>query len=394
MKKIFTTLTALCLATWCFGQQANDIIYKKNGTNEKCEIVKIDDTKIKFRIPENIDGPLYNVLRRDVALVVKGNGEFLLPESSASFSQGSDATYDKIITLDGKVIAATDLDLQNDVVTYQDPFASAKAQIKKSDVSVVFLKDGKHMMLAEPSKTAQLLAQLSTKIAIVEQPKTAAGSESAAQTEMPLNVVQPSQPSPSTSVVAERPTEKHGAKPATNSLAPNAANKAEKNIDYDAFSKKALKKTEDFSSYLKLITDKGTDYQDVNDAIDLATALFINEEARVEVSTVNNAKKASFKIRDYLMKLKLLKYDKVEITWADISYVSNFRLAPDGNYYATVSIQQTFKGFNENKVAYTDITEKYMEIVLKSYKKEVDGKIDDYWDVLLSDVGVINTRLN
>jgi hypothetical protein len=379
MKKIFTTLSVLCLATWCFGQQANDIIYKKNGTNEKCEIVKIDDTKIKFRIPENIDGPLYNVLRRDVALVVKGNGEFLLPESSASFSHGSDTNYDKIITADGRVIAATDLDLQNDVVTYQDPFAAAKAQIKKSDISVVFLKDGKHMMLADPSKTAQLLAQLSTKIAFVEQPKKSGE----------LEPVQPPQPDHSKAVVPEKPVVTPGPTPVT-----NVANKAEKNIDHEAFSKKALKKTEDFSMYLKLITDKGTDYQDVNDAIDLATALFINEEARVEVSTVNNPKKASFKIRDYLMKLKLLKYDKVEITWADISYVSNFRLAPDGNYYATVSIQQTFKGFNENKVAYTDITEKYMEIVLKSYKKEVDGKIDDYWDVLLSDVGVINTRLN
>lgn len=156
------------------------------------------------------------------------------------------------------------------------------------------------------------------------------------------------------------------------------------------FEEKVIGKTEDLGEYLKIIAGKNSDYQDVKACIDLACALFISEESRVAISNANNTKTNTLKIRDYLNRLSMLKYDQVEIQWYEIAYVSHLRLDTDGRYYGTVTISQRFRGYIDGKPVYEDVTTKNIQVVLE--KMEMD-KIEKerYWDVKLGDISVQET---
>ena len=168
--------------------------------------------------------------------------------------------------------------------------------------------------------------------------------------------------------------------------------KASIQIDPEEYSRKALQKTADLGTYLAIISDRNNSLEEANKAVELAVKLFIDENAEVEVSGPDGKKR--YKIRAYLNRLKLLNYDKIEISWTDISYVSDLKKGVDGNYYGVITLQQRFKGFKDNEVVYGDLTEKNVEVMLVPYQKEVNGEQQQKWDVFLSDVGVVVTKFD
>ena len=169
---------------------------------------------------------------------------------------------------------------------------------------------------------------------------------------------------------------------------------ADLGVTFAEFEKKTLQKAAELSDYLKVLCNKNTEYEKAVKAIDQACLLFISEDAIVEVSSVNrlNSPPTQNRIRTYLTKLKLLKYGKVEIEWTKIQYVNKLRRADDGTYQGVVSFQQTFTGYIDNKVVYRDFTRKDIQVVLKTYGKSVEGKTTPVWDILLSDIGVTETK--
>ena len=163
-------------------------------------------------------------------------------------------------------------------------------------------------------------------------------------------------------------------------------------IDAALYSQKALQKTADLGTYLAIISDRTNGIEEAGKAVDLAVKLFINEEAEVEVSSRKGRDR--YKVRAYLNRLKLLNYDKIEISWSDISYVSDLKKGVDGNYYGVITLQQRFKGFMDNEVIYSDLTEKNVEVMVVAYHKETGGEKQQKWDVFLSDVGVVVTKFD
>ncbi len=164
------------------------------------------------------------------------------------------------------------------------------------------------------------------------------------------------------------------------------------NVSQEDFVKKALDKTRRLTQYIRVITDKQTDKYEANKAVNEAIVLFMSDTCVVQVSNVNEPQNIkNYYIRPYLNHVKLLKYDKVEIEWADINYVGDVRKGPDGNYYGFVTFVQTFRGFKDGNVVYEDKTEKRVEVVLKSYEFEIDGTTKELWDVLLSNIKVDQT---
>ncbi len=159
----------------------------------------------------------------------------------------------------------------------------------------------------------------------------------------------------------------------------------------DVFQEKALKMTAELERYVITISQSNTAYERALNTIDLACLLFIDEESVVEVSSVNRESVINYAIREYLEHLMEMKYDKVEISWANIKYISKLRLGADGNYYGTISIEQKFVGYLGEKAVYEDTTIKNIEIVLKTYEKIIAGKAVKQWDVLLGDIGVQET---
>jgi hypothetical protein len=166
------------------------------------------------------------------------------------------------------------------------------------------------------------------------------------------------------------------------------------NVNMEEFSKKALQKTAEFSNYLQIITAVNSTRERSAKSINLACALFSTEDSRVEVSNTRTAVKNKYKVREYLNRLQFKsgQYDKIIIEYADINYASDFKKGTDGNYYASVTFVQKFRGFVDGNVVYGDITKRNLTIVVKAFERTVNGEAQQAWDVYLADLGVVETK--
>ena len=80
MKKSLTIFLLLL----CFAQaKAQDIIVKNDKTEIKAKIEEITETVIKYKKFEMLDGPVYNINKRDVFMVIYKNGSKEYMESQA-----------------------------------------------------------------------------------------------------------------------------------------------------------------------------------------------------------------------------------------------------------------------------------------------------------------------
>ncbi len=160
------------------------------------------------------------------------------------------------------------------------------------------------------------------------------------------------------------------------------------------YEKKVKQKVDQLQEYLQRLTDKSSSISMTNKTIEQCLKLFLNDgkDAIVGVSSINSTTIRKSKVRDYLVNLSRLPYQKVEITWTEIFLVDNFKLGPDGNYSATVSFQQTFKGFNDNNVAYGDLTHKNIDVIIRPYSMIEQGVSKNYWEILLGDIRVSQTE--
>jgi hypothetical protein len=163
-------------------------------------------------------------------------------------------------------------------------------------------------------------------------------------------------------------------------------------ITPDEFRKKAAKKTEELTGYLKKLCDNSVEREEVDETITQALSLFVNEDAVVEVSSNNRDDVVRQKIRTYLNHLKLLRYDYIEIKWTHVQFVGDLKVGPDGNLHGTVSFEQEFRAYNDNKLVYSDITIKHTNVMLKIYDKTLEGSNQKIWDILLSDISVSGTK--
>jgi hypothetical protein len=160
----------------------------------------------------------------------------------------------------------------------------------------------------------------------------------------------------------------------------------------NSFRDKALRKTNDLSEYIKRIGDKGTKSDRKDEAIDLAVDLFINENSIVEVSSLKSPTNNRYKIREYLTKIKLLPYSDVKITWFDLFFASEFIKRPDGKYVAVATVYQQFEGVNIELQSYKDITKKNIEIIIQKIDAQTPEGIKSYWEVVLGDIRVMETK--
>jgi len=158
------------------------------------------------------------------------------------------------------------------------------------------------------------------------------------------------------------------------------------------FEQIALEKAKDLGAYIEIISDRSSAPQDVDNSVELAISLFLDEYQTVQVSSVNRSMVQSYRIRKYLGRLRLLPYRKVEIEWFDVHQVSDIKLGTDGRYHGVITVYQRFKGYTGDQISYEDVTEKNIEIILDKISKNVGGTIVNNWDVFLGDLNVIETK--
>ncbi len=153
----------------------------------------------------------------------------------------------------------------------------------------------------------------------------------------------------------------------------------------------ALEKVHDLSKYVKIVGSKDTPFSEANRVIERAEELFA-PDAEIGVSSINTNEVAYYKVRKYLERLMRLNYDRVEIDWYKIEYVSDLQRQPDGTYVGVITIFQTFKGYDaEGRLVYQDTTKKDITVYVKRKETQINGRLIGFWDVLLGDMRVKET---
>ena len=153
----------------------------------------------------------------------------------------------------------------------------------------------------------------------------------------------------------------------------------------------ALEKVRDLSKYIKIAGSKETPFSEANRVIDRAEELFMSD-AEIGVSSLSSNQITYYRVRKYFEHLMRLNYDRVEIEWYNIEYVSDLQRQPDGTYVGVITIFQTFRGYNaEGNLEYKDTTKKDITIYVKRKETQIGGRTIGFWDVLLGDMRVKET---
>ena len=153
----------------------------------------------------------------------------------------------------------------------------------------------------------------------------------------------------------------------------------------------ALEKVKDLSKYISIIGDKKTPWSDAQRVIERAVELFM-DGSEVGVSSLTTQQVNYYKVREYFDRLMQLNYDKVNIDWYKIQYVSDLERQPDGTYVGVITIYQRFQGFDKEKgLIYEDTTKKDITVYVKRKETQIGGRLIGFWDVLLGDIRVKET---
>ena len=395
---------------------AQEAIYFANGDKlPNARLTDATEQKVVFTVPRNSGPASYTFQRTNVLMAFNAVGDFLAisalsPDAATARQQierfatatmpprQTDLLVKAVPLL---VIPATISYESDEVVNYQTAQGTA-ASISKAELVMILRKDGRHQLQMAPIDVVSLLPT------IRQQQNSKTTEPVVAQTPAPATPVSPApvaiaptttatqQATPPTVVVVVNnlPVSTPPTEPVPTNPAPSTSNDSRPALsesDYQAYRVKALRRVDEFSAYLNVITNKRLSTDDRDQAIEQASRLFM-PGATIEVTSSSRPGARRYPIRDYLTRLKLLPYSRADIEWSEIQYVRELMQAADGNYYGTITGQQTFTGYGAGgqNVLYSDVTQKNVRVKLQSYQKLVDGQGQVNWEVLLGNIGVAN----
>lgn len=367
---------------------AQDKIY----LDKEIKTAVVEDISAKYvTYTNNGKGDSKAIATNSTVLLFNKNGQFLIPAqldfnnaTTSSKIQSFISGTSPVIKKQDEIYTIAESRINTNIIKEDSKFiytdAATDSKIDKRKIVAVIYQNGKHAVY-NTLPVKKVAAILLANITEAEPPKTNGSTKNIS--------------AGTATAASQQPPAKDTIKP-TAVLAQNNAQAVFENFSpggsYAAFEEKAIKKTKELNSYLKILCTKSYGYEEHNKALDQAIKLFISEDAVVNVSSINNDDIKTYKIRQYLLRIKSLNYDRVEVEWTNVQYVEKFKKGIDGNYYGTVAFEQVFRGFIDGKIVYEDITRKDATIVLKAFEKVVDGNVSEIWDVLLSDIGVTFTK--
>ncbi len=152
----------------------------------------------------------------------------------------------------------------------------------------------------------------------------------------------------------------------------------------------ALEKVRDLGKYIAIVGNKETPFSEANRVIDRAVELFA-EGSEIGVSSISRPEILYFEVRRYFERLMALNYNQVKIQWYNIEYISDLVLQPDGRYVGVITIFQRFEGTGDDGLEYKDTTKKDITVYVEQKQTQINGRIIDFWDVMLGDIRVTET---
>lgn len=411
--RLFNCLVMLCLIGAAIGTasaqgntgSAGDAIYLANGTRYKnAQLVEITDQRVKFTVQHGESLTNHNYSRDMVLMVFSQEGNYLIiDELSKNPVQAEQERKD--FQMAPARTSSTDLmvrriplEVLRGIITYESdevinyqPVGGGAASINKHELMAIFYRDGKHQILADFAETAPILADLrpqltrSTPAAVAPAPQPAPVKATPTEPVAEPAAVTPPPAAPVASRPAKAMNTNVPSAPAAGAVTKPSLNDA----DYVTYRAKAMQKVDEFVSYVNIITDKSLSGDDKDRAIEQAITLFM-PDASIEVTSVNKpGPPRKMGIRTYLTRLKLLPYSYTKVAWSEVQYVKELTQEADGNYYGTISGQQTFTGYGKgDAVTYSDVTQKNVRVKLKPSTKMINEQAETSWQVLLGNVGV------
>jgi hypothetical protein len=373
------------------------------------KVADISLSTVRYTLLDRPDQPLLLPLHR-ILILFNADGDYLVPSQMDSTNPNIKAFLSRFFTPGGHsrkkdqifTLQHTLLEVKIDREDAENVYWGDNGRFFKKDIAAIIYIDGRSKIFCPIDQAAQVLGScqrtplnLGVGADLVAENSGSAAAETVQYVEPRGSGAAAGAP-PTGGGTAAGGSEQTGTSAATggnpDSLAKARVNALLGDVSRKEFEEKAEKKTAQFTDYLKILCDKSAGYEELDKAVNQAVGLFVNEDAVVEVSSNNRNSILRSKIRDYLRKVKQVQYDKIDVKWTHVQYVSDLKPGPDGNLYGTVSFEQEFRGYRDGKMVYSDVTLKHANVVLKTYDKTYEGSTRKVWDVLLSDIGVVATK--
>ena len=372
-------------------EEHEDIIYYHDAIDSADGSVRTDE--IVAIIYQDGSHRLFS----DIEQVAYSLGGSLAFAISANSEDGVASTEPMAAPLSADSLADADADLRGSVPTEEELMAEAEEPEADEEIVEEEVAEEEETLAVEETEEAEIAAAEAAE-------ETESDYEYEEPTDGELSLAAPEEPE-TTDAVEEEPAVEEEEDVVAEEPAPTTASDAAASeraalqeelelseTDYEEFAAKAVNKAEYLNNYLSLLCNQTLDIYDKEQAKESALKLFVHDSTVVQVSSLHREEIETFTIDAYLEHLTLFDYDKVELLWRNVQYVTKFRLAPDGNYYGTITVEQVFRGLKDGRPIYEDITQKDIEIVLGNFVKEESGVTEYAWDVFLSDIGVEETR--
>lgn len=160
----------------------------------------------------------------------------------------------------------------------------------------------------------------------------------------------------------------------------------------NAFKDYTRQKVEEFQQHIVIVGDNEQPMELRNMAEQEVLKLFY-KGAEMEISNIKpdgNVEIVSRPIEKYIARLKALPFTRIVIKFYDIAYITDFIRGTDGKYYSTATIIQQFTGFTGDKIQYTDVTKKEIEIIIDL----VEDKFfkEKHWKIFLGNIRATETK--
>lgn len=386
--------------------EVDDDIYLANGNKLKGKLIKADESQVYFTVTKGGRKIPASLSKENILFVFNSKGNYLtissLPSAALEAQNMIDefnnssiraSGYDLIIKAIPLKVIACKISYESDALINYKLSNGEIGSINKNDIVSVLYGDGRHQFIMNPSEAAALMKNSYEDVIKFNQkqdvpPPPVAFAESPKALDTPVNTI--------TEVKTEQTlTTTNDIQPKTEQVTistptPEPTKPSLNEEEYQQYRTKAIQRVDEFGNYLNIITDKSLDGKEREKAIEQVVKMFL-PNATIEVTTKDKPGSKKYKVRDYLTRMKLLPYSSAKVSWSEIQYVSELKQEADGNYYGTITGQQTFMGYGGTggtDVLYSDVTQKNVKVKLQSYQKVIDGQNVNNWDVLLGNIGV------
>ena len=387
--RIYTTL--VFLFSTIYTTQAQETLYWANGSSFPFKLVEATESIVKVGEMKGDRILKRSVPKENVLVAFNAKGNYLLVSDLSPDPAQASQQIQNFYAAPGpqndlllqasplKVIECTISYKSENVVNYVTPQGST-GSINRNELALIILRSGDHEFVLSPADAAAVLKDASVQV----QRAISLPAKKTVQVVTETRTAVTENPVPK----AKEPSRKIE-KTAEPDVATMPQNKGLSEEELGTYSKKGVKKVDEFVQYLNIISDKSIDPDKKDEAIEQAVKLFL-ADATIEVTSANRQGKRKYPVKDYLTRLKLLPYSSTNISWNEVNYVDNLTQASDGNYYGMITGSQTFTGYGASNedVMYSDVTRKSVKVKLQSYKKSVEGQQTTNWDILLGNVGI------